>query len=97
MKKAELEAQVEEQRQQIGRLERRWQAEQDHWSRVSTEHNAMMHMLDDLFSLKVGAKDFEQDTPLWDVTDSATGEALVYHEKDIASAYRRAIEHKYQQ
>ncbi len=98
MKKAELEEQLEQQRaviikqrQQIDALSNRWQAEQEHWQHVCDEHNAILHMLDDLFSFKVGATEFDGDTPLWDITDRTTGERLVSQQRDSAEAYRLAI------
>lgn len=98
MKKAELEAQLEEQRtviidmrNKIHRLHNQLEGEQDRWSHLAQEYNAVTRMLQCLFNIQADAQQFDGDTPLWDVTDVATGEVLVSQQRDIAEAYRLAI------
>src|SRR6266487_3073772 len=90
MKKAELEAQVAALKRQLRNIQMLLDTEQMHWQRICNEHNEIIHVLDDLFGFQVGAKDFEHNEPLWDITDN-DGRMLVHHQKNLAEAYRQAI------
>ncbi len=100
--KAQLEEQIAMQNHTISDLQRtvkqlqaEVEGEQERWALLAGDYNALTLMLSDLLHVRVGATTFtSHGLPLWDVTDTASGAHLARC-KDIAEAYRTALEHTY--